>query len=115
MSFCRECGTSLHDTAPMCPHCGAPQQPSPSSTAPAAAPGTLWLPVPALVVGVLALLAAIGLEGADDYDLEEYIGTLMFACIAITLGAVGLSRQELGRSMSIAGLVLGILALLLVF
>lgn len=25
MVFCRGCGKELHDTAPTCPHCGAPQ------------------------------------------------------------------------------------------
>jgi len=25
MVFCRGCGREIHDTAPICPHCGAPQ------------------------------------------------------------------------------------------
>ncbi len=25
MVFCRGCGKEIHETAPMCPHCGAPQ------------------------------------------------------------------------------------------
>lgn len=25
MVFCRACGKELHETAPLCPHCGAPQ------------------------------------------------------------------------------------------
>jgi len=108
MSFCRGCGTTLHETAPTCPHCGAPQHLPP----PAPATGALWLPISALIVGILALLAAIGLEEID-YDLETYIGTLMFAGIAITLGAVGTFHHPTGRGMSIAGLVLGILGLLL--
>lgn len=28
MVFCRECGQSMHSTAPICPHCGAPQKPA---------------------------------------------------------------------------------------
>jgi uncharacterized membrane protein YhaH (DUF805 family) len=27
MVFCRGCGAEIHSTAPMCPKCGAPQQP----------------------------------------------------------------------------------------
>ncbi len=108
MSFCRGCGTTLHETAPTCPHCGAPQHlPTPTS-----ATGPLWLPISALIVGILALLSAIGLAEADD-DLDVYIGTLMFAGIAIALGAVGTFHHTTGRGMSIAGLVLGILGLLL--
>ena len=108
MSFCRGCGTTLHETAPTCPHCGAPQNLPPSTT-----PGTLWLPVPALVVGILALLAAIGLADSEFIDPDEYMGTLLFAGIAIALGAVGTYQQGKGRGMSIAGLVLGGLALLI--
>ena len=28
MIFCRACGGSLHSSAPLCPHCGAPQMPA---------------------------------------------------------------------------------------
>jgi TM2 domain-containing membrane protein YozV len=27
MVYCRGCGKELHETAPLCPHCGAPQPP----------------------------------------------------------------------------------------
>ncbi|MFC4621050.1 hypothetical protein ACFO3A_02310 [Comamonas nitrativorans] len=108
MSFCRGCGTTLHETAPTCPHCGAPQN-LPAATA---STNALWLPITGLIIGILALLAAIGLTEADD-DLDVYIGTLMFAGIAIALGAVGTFHHTTGRGMSIAGLVLGILGLLL--
>jgi uncharacterized membrane protein YvbJ len=30
MVFCRGCGKEIHESAPMCPHCGAPQGNSPS-------------------------------------------------------------------------------------
>ena len=108
MSFCRGCGTALHETAPTCPHCGAPQN-LPS----AEPPDTLWLPVPALIVGILALLAAIGLADSALIDPDEYMGTLLFAGIAIILGAIGTYQQKKGRGLSIAGLVLGGLALLI--
>ena len=91
-----------------CPHCGAPQN-LPS----AEPPGTLWLPVPALIVGILALLAAIGLADSALIDPDEYVGTLLFAGIAIILGAIGTYQQKKGRALSIAGLVLGGLALLI--
>jgi uncharacterized membrane protein YhaH (DUF805 family) len=31
MVFCRGCGAQIHETAPMCPRCGAPQEPAYSS------------------------------------------------------------------------------------
>lgn len=35
MVFCRGCGKEIHNTAPMCPMCGAPQAPSFRASAPA--------------------------------------------------------------------------------
>ncbi len=34
MVFCRGCGKEIHETAPSCPHCGAPQQVAGASTGP---------------------------------------------------------------------------------
>ena len=61
----------------------------------------------------LALLAAIGLADSALIDPDEYMGTLLFAGIAIILGAIGTYQQKKGRGLSIAGLVLGGLALLI--
>ena len=36
MIFCRGCGKEIHETAPICPHCGAPQQVAPTFNASAA-------------------------------------------------------------------------------
>jgi hypothetical protein len=33
MVFCRGCGKEIHETAPVCPHCGAPQNLPSSSNA----------------------------------------------------------------------------------
>ena len=62
---------------------------------------------------ILALLAAIGLAVSALFDPDEYMGTLLFAGIAIILGAIGTYQQKKGRGLSIAGLVLGGLALLI--
>ncbi len=40
MVFCRGCGKEIHETAPSCPHCGAPQKISNESTS-----DKPWLPV----------------------------------------------------------------------
>ncbi|MDF7826626.1 zinc ribbon domain-containing protein [Pontiellaceae bacterium B12227] len=31
MVFCRGCGKEIHETAPTCPHCGAPANPQPQA------------------------------------------------------------------------------------
>jgi len=105
MIHCRGCGQTIHETAPSCPHCGATQAPPPAATL----PGTLWLPVPALVCGIVAVLGAIG---ADAHDHDAAVGVGLFGAIGLTLGALSLARQPRGRGMGIAALVLGIVAML---
>jgi len=96
MVFCRGCGKSIHETAVSCPHCGALQQ------GPASAPseGTLWLPVPALLLGLVAFLA---LFDETDWDTDTYVGVFMFIVVALILGGVALATQKRGTGMAIAG------------
>lgn len=134
--FCSQCGKPTPEHDPSClvhrlaqqplpplaektPFAN-PAAPKPADNAPQTAQqvdtqpiGAAWL-MPALVVGILALLAAIGLADSALIDQDEYIGTLLFAGIAIALGTVGTYQQKKGRGMSIAGLVLGGIALLIV-
>ncbi len=90
-----------------CPHCGAVQHIAAKS--PQNQPGTLWLPVPSLILGIIVVLA---LFDESSWEKDNYIG--MFACVvvAIALGGVGLSTQDRGRGMSIAGIVLGVIGFL---
>ncbi len=104
MIHCRGCGQTIHETATACPHCGATQTPP----APAAA-GSLWLPVPAFVC---ALLAVLGLAGADHPDRELALGGGLFATVAIVLAGLSLARQPRGRGLAIAAMVLGVIGLL---
>ena len=106
MTFCRGCGHQIHITAPSCPQCGAVQHPTPSTAQPE---GTLWLPVPALVCGLIAVLALLD---PSDAEMDRIVGTGMFAVAAIVLAGLGLARQKRGQGMSIAGLVLGVIGLL---
>ena len=107
MVFCRGCGKEIHETAVSCPHCGAVQQVTVKS--PKNQSGTLWLPVPSLILGVMVVLA---LFDESSWDKDTYMG--IFTCIvaAIVLGGFGISTQERGRGMSIAGIVLGVIGLL---
>jgi len=105
MIHCRGCGQTIHETAPVCPHCGATQ----NAPAPAAPAGTLWLPVPALVCGIVAVLGAFGTEA---HDRDAVAGVGLFGAVAAILAAVSLARQPRGRGMAIAALILGIVAVL---
>lgn len=113
MVFCRGCGRELHETAATCPHCGAAQgatvarrDHAPGASEPG---GTLWLPVPALVCGVVAALAML-----DDtaWDADTVRGLLFLSGVALVLGISGVATQTRGRGMSIAGIVLGAIGLL---
>ena len=107
MVFCRGCGKEIHETAVSCPHCGATQNITAKSSQNQL--GTLWLPVPSLILGIIVVLA---LFDESSWDKDTYLG--IFTCIvaAITLGGFGISTQERGRGMSIAGIVLGVVGLL---
>lgn len=107
MIFCRGCGKELHETAISCPHCGAPQiVPTQSVQKPS---GTLWLPVPSLVLGIIVVLA---LFDDSPWDSSQYAAAFFFSVSAIVLGIIGTATQERGRGMSITGIVLGTIGLL---
>lgn len=118
MSFCTGCGHQIHETALACTQCGAVQHAGVllqqqhrhhhndnNNTA----SGTLWLPVPALVCGVVS---ALSLLNPDPWTQDEVAGVCLFATVAIVLGSVGLARQKRGHGLSIAAVVLGALGLL---
>ena len=108
MSYCTGCGHQIHETAPACPQCGAVQRAAKAQAADKAQ-GTLWLPVPALICG---LIPALSLFAPQPWTNDEVLGVFMFAIVALVLAGVGLARQQLGRGMSIAALVLGVIGLL---
>ncbi len=107
MVFFRECGKEIHETAMSCPHCGAVQHATVKSTQDQS--GTLWLPVPSLVLGIMVVLA---LFDESSWDKDTYMG--IFTCIVTTivLGGFGVSTQKRGRGMSISGIILGVIGLL---
>jgi hypothetical protein len=65
--------------------------------------------VPSLILGIIVVLA---LFDESSWGKDNYIG--MFTCViaAIVLGGFGISTQERGRGMSIAGIVLGVIGFL---
>lgn len=106
MSFCRGCGHQIHETAQSCPQCGAVTA---HSTLAHAQGGSLWLPVPSLVCGVIVALA---LFDPSDWDQDQVIGCALIAVVAIVLGGISLTKQKKGAGMAIAGLILGVVGLL---
>lgn len=106
MNYCTGCGQQIHETAPTCPHCGAVQLTAKSTTQ---AEGTLWLPVPALICSLMTILS---LADPNEWTRDEVVGLGIFSVIGLVLAGIGLARQERGRAMSIAALVLGVIGLM---
>ena len=120
MSYCRACGHQIHETALSCPQCGAvqatgrhtpamPAVPTPSSHGPETPPGTLWLPIPALVCSAIPLLALFDLNG---WDQDQLLGSFLFITTATVLASISLAKQARGKGMAIAALVMAAIALL---
>jgi hypothetical protein len=110
MTYCTGCGHQIHETAPTCPHCGAVQQLAKATLQAAEqSQGTLWLPVPALICGLLPVLSMLS---PSDWTEDEAMGSAIFAITALVLAGIGLARQQRGRGMSIAALILGVIGLL---
>ena len=105
MVFCRGCGKQIHNSAPHCPHCGAPQQAG-SST-----PSKLsWMPITAIILGGLAFLGSFDF---DSVDKEELLGFAAFGAISILLAGINLHQKRPGRNLSIIAIVLATLGLLI--
>ena len=108
MVFCRGCGKEIHESAPACPHCGAPQSAvaPPGSSLPA---GSSWMAITSLVLGIVCVLAFF-----DDsqWDKDTILGLGIFAVAGLALGVASLSNQSAGKGMAIAGLVMSAVSLL---
>lgn len=108
MVFCRCCGKGIHETAPVCPHCGGTQQ-SIAVSPYKAADGPLWIPITSLVLGIICVLAFF-----DDsqWDKDTVIGLGTFSVAGLVLGAISLNKQKAGRGMATTGVILSSIALL---
>lgn len=71
--------------------------------------GTYWLPIPSLVLGIVCMLALFDDSGWDN---DTIVGMLLFAVTSLVLGIVSVSKQEKGKGMAIAGIVLSSISLL---
>lgn len=112
MIFCTGCGKELHETAPMCPHCGKPQKASAAAhpTQADAKVGPLWAAITSLVLGVLCVLAQISDAGTDS---DTTAGCALFAIVGLVLGIISLNISKRGKGMAIAGIVMAVVGLCL--
>jgi len=132
-SFCAICGVqAISDTAPFCTQCGslvkassslpiAEQRPNvqvnvinaPHTGVKASSElsGSYGLPIPSMVIGIVFVL---GVFDNSRWDSDTISGAAAFCIVGLVLGIVSVCRQQKGRGMAVAGIVLSSIALLAV-
>lgn len=112
MIFCTGCGKELHETAPMCPHCGKPQKAGTVAhhVHADANAGPLWPAITSFVLGVLFMLAENWDSGKDSDTTAGYV---MFLIVGLVLGIVSLNISKRGKGLAITGIVTSAIGLCL--
>lgn len=105
--FCSDCGSIINIKAEICPKCGVRQMAANMSAD--VKSGTLWLPVPSMILGLLMLLTFLDDSG---WDSDTIIGCAFLAIIGLVLGIVSVSTQKKGKGMAITGILCSILSLI---
>lgn len=106
MVFCRGCGKEIHETAPFCPHCGAPQVQAQTASPMAGKPSGLL--IAAMVFAGILFLGIFD----DSLQNDEAIGLAMLCVLPIAAGAVNLYQKQPGQGISITTIVLASISLL---
>ncbi|WP_176511427.1 RING-HC finger protein [Pseudomonas faucium] len=102
MVFCRGCARQLHESAPTCPQCGAPQFAVPANTQ-ASGGQTPWLGAISLILGVNGLST---LFDDGEWDNDTLLGLSLFAGMGLIMGIISISQKRPGNGLAIAGLIL---------
>jgi len=106
MVFCTGCGKEIHETAPMCPHCGF--RLADSSLAPPRSVG-IGMAVVSSALAFFNLLSCYYVTKGDK-DLQ---GTTWMTIIAsLILSSISLAQKRKGKALNIISLVVSGLAAL---
>lgn len=106
MVFCRGCAKRIHETAPTCPQCGAPQLLQ-ADARPASAPSP-WMGIVSLVLGILC---GLSLFDDSEWDEDTLLGLVLFATASLVLGTISILQRKPGSGMATAGVVLSAISL----
>lgn len=108
MVFCRACAKEIHETAPMCPQCGASQQVAIPATNGVGSP---WLAIVSLILGVICALC---LFDNSEWDRDTAVGLSTFSIAGLISGIISINQKKPGNNLAIAGVVLSAIATLVV-
>jgi hypothetical protein len=116
--LCNTCYATIHAAAGICPNCGARQMPLMMPQPSQNTDGTLWLPIPALIIAIFTfiLLLSIDQNCCDIHNkdtVDEIAGLATFSGIALALGIASLASQKRGQGMAIAAVVIATITLLI--
>lgn len=99
--FCRE---EIKPKAVKCKHCGSMiVDVSQMGNRTDQKNGTLWLPLPSMIIGILGGLA---LFDDSEWDRDALLGLYIIATTSFILGVISINTQKSGKRMAIAGIVL---------
>lgn len=116
--LCGTCYATIHAAAEVCPACGGRQMPWLMQQSRQHPTGTLWLPVPALMVAITTLFLAFAFMSDDWVDLsrqdaiDTIAGFATFVAVSAALAIASLASQKRGEGMAIAAIVISLLSML---
>ncbi|MDD3325158.1 MAG: hypothetical protein PHN38_08595 [Sulfurospirillaceae bacterium] len=70
-----------------------------------------WFSIPSMIFGIIVMLACFD---ESNWTRDTTVGAFIFITLGLILGVIGVSTQEKGKGMAIAGIVLCSLSALIV-
>jgi predicted amidophosphoribosyltransferase len=110
MVFCTGCGKEIHETAPMCPHCGFRFGDS-SLASPRSV--SIWMAVVSSAFAFLNFLNWFKIDKWNDKDLLN--GMWVATIVSLILSSISLAQKRKGKVLNIISLVVtGMTAIMLI-
>ena len=108
IKYCRGCGKQLHESAEICPQCGATQYERTEAK-------KSWPAIISMIFGVLSLFASI--DTINSYkntifiDQDILIGIIFLSIVSIIFGIGGLTQKLI--TLSITGIMASAISVLI--
>jgi uncharacterized membrane protein YhhN len=110
MVYCRGCGKEIHETAPMCPHCGFVQMPTTSAMEVQSAKTSIWMAVTAFVSSVIQTANWFHI---DTWNKDLKVGLWIFLIVSITFATISLQQNRKGKILAGISIAVSVITFLL--